>query len=845
MAVSSEKLSIETSKDLAQWLENRPRDWAAILAVRASLRVLPIVLAEQRIRGANSARLILSVVRANLVAWTACRNGQHAQDLRSAAASAASAVASDASDASFAADAAASAASAVAYAVSANDVPDFEYNAADSAASAAADDAVDVWKAISADADWLVQHESKNAVGELFSQPLWLIDVRRNPDFVVNFPVWAREPFDAFDKSDWATIGPWRVWLVWYRQILGSVRGGRSADLFTNKVALEIASQGEAFWARDPHRVTATVATLVGWKWDELNWIWPNSKPELSAPQRKPSPKKKAKTKQRPPKPSPLPPPVEAVGVHSDEPTDVDQLNRWPFAKALVEHMDDVYWQQESKFAAWQRNTELQSESAPDFDGFAMHIHAPWGAGKTSVIKMMRKMLEQTDRLSKGGRTAPQWVVVEFNAWKNERRNPPWWPLIEQIKSACVAQLRKSQVFNAMWLSHYWLWWKCWTVWLPYLVSGVVLAASFFIVWNTWGTSGTQSYLENILKIITAFGAVLVSFVGVSRFAVFGSTTSAKFYDDLSQDPIKWLDWIFKKIVETTKMPICIVIDDLDRCRPDYVVALLQGVQTIFRHRSVTYVVAADRNWIKTSFEKQYEALKDTIGSPSQPLGYLFLEKVFQVSAPLPAISEGDRAAYWDTLLNIRSAGTAQVGGDSPEPLSEKAVEAERAKIRADTPNLTRKEADARLKTNDTAVVRAALALEISTSKAAEVEATHLLAEFKDDLPEIPRVMKRMINAFAIRQAIGLLVNNGVPVKSLARWTILEQSYPALADKLTEKPDWVTGGSIDPKKNPFIEILKSSRFAGIIGRGADRLTPAQVETITRGAAEAPVRASKK
>ena len=46
-------------------------------------------------------------------------------------------------------------------------------------------------------------------------------------------------------------------------------------------------------------------------------------------------------------------------------------------------------------------------------------------------------------------------------------------------------------------------------------------------------------------------------------------------------------------------------------------------------------------------------------------------------------------------------------------------------------------------------------------------------------------MMKRMLNAYAIRQAMGFVVGSQVPVKPLARWTILEQSAPALADILT------------------------------------------------------------
>ena len=47
---------------------------------------------------------------------------------------------------------------------------------------------------------------------------------------------------------------------------------------------------------------------------------------------------------------------------------------------------------------------------------------------------MMRELMVAADRKTAEGKLAPQWVVVNFNAWEQERRNPPWWPLMEAVK---------------------------------------------------------------------------------------------------------------------------------------------------------------------------------------------------------------------------------------------------------------------------------------------------------------------------------------------------------------------------------------------------------------------------
>src|SRR5262249_6573502 len=128
----------------------------------------------------------------------------------------------------------------------------------------------------------------------------------------------------------------------------------------------------------------------------------------------------------------------------------------------------------------------------------------------------------------------------------------------------------------------------------------------------------------NVVKGLATIITVFVTFIAAGRAIVFGSANSAKVYFDLSQDPLKRITRLFNRIVAITKAPICIFIDDMDRCRPEYVVDLLEGIQTSFRDENVAYVVSADRAWIKSSFEARYSALSHAVGDVSQPLGYLF-----------------------------------------------------------------------------------------------------------------------------------------------------------------------------------------------------------------------------
>ncbi|RKR00348.1 KAP family P-loop NTPase fold protein [Maricaulis maris] len=557
---------------------------------------------------------------------------------------------------------------------------------------------------------------------------------------------------------------------------------------------------------------------------------------------------------------------IESVSPHSDEPTAEDELGRRPFARALVERMEAVHKQGGA-------------------DGFAVNLHAPWGAGKTSVLRMMEAIMTEPARELNG-----RWAIVHFNAWQHERRNPPWWPFLETIKDGIMSGARANHREEAaIWIWLRWTLWKVHADWLPYVVGVIIATGLIYLLWftdfsdaiiqaakegaasgepldaghpmvdvvNTW-----EPIFSNVLKLVTAVVTVVAGFIAAGRLWVFGSPDNAKFYADLSRDPLRRIRGLFDTIVKQSNRPVCVFIDDLDRCNADYVVGLLEGIQTCFRHRKVSYVVAADRTWVRASFEKHYASFVEPVSDPGQPLGYLFLEKIFQVSTTVPGMGLRRRRRYWSRLLGESAPVTDRDAATRPPELAETDeaptgeerasvrnydadVAIERARLKARfAGGMTRDAADSVLDEEDSDTRRAAVALELSTSAAADREIRHVLARFADFLPDNPRVMKRMINAYSMRQAIGILEDDELGVDTLARWTILEQRYPAVADLLTDRAGLVdvliAAGPDDDEAAGLPAMLQDptlrARVLAIIGKDEDDvLTADHVRSLTRGA----------
>ncbi|MFQ5650607.1 MAG: P-loop NTPase fold protein [bacterium] len=458
----------------------------------------------------------------------------------------------------------------------------------------------------------------------------------------------------------------------------------------------------------------------------------------------------------------------ETVPTHNDSPAEIDELGRRPFAEVIATRIHEV----------WHKSP----------CAFAVHLHGPWGSGKSSLLNFMRRHMVS-------GVLGEKWVVVDFNAWRNQHTNPPWWPLIREVYSEAVHQVGQAGSWQAFKLRLRWFVWRLRADWLPVVIALVVIVGMSLLVTgslNVLGESPTSGdrgkQIEFGLKVIAALLAVWAGLVAASRSLLFGSARAAKTYMDLSSDPLRPIASLFKKLVNEIDRPLAIFIDDLDRCTGDYVVDLLEGIQTLFRDSNAAYVVAADRDWVRMSFEKRYEDYAGTIGEPGRPLGYLFLEKIFQVSASVPLLSAIAMREYWARLLET-------AGSSSPEDIErvqqEAEKEAEKIIGQAQTDDelkqvVSEYEGDAIIKQG----LRAVAAKRMTTAKARE-HLEHKLKPFSVLLEPNPRAMKRLINAFSLRQAVNFLEERDVETGPLVLWTILELRWPLLTAHLVDHPETI------------------------------------------------------
>jgi hypothetical protein len=492
------------------------------------------------------------------------------------------------------------------------------------------------------------------------------------------------------------------------------------------------------------------------------------------------------------------PKPPETTPFYSDHPAQRDLLNRKAVAETIATMIESV-WREEEKGKLIDRS-------------FIVHLHGRWGSGKTSILNFLSEALlrTHTEGAPPTEPNRPAWVIVDYNAWRNQGVGPAWWTLMEAVYAQARDQFGGWFSAKGKTLILLDRWWRIRSSHAPLALMTFAIVA--MVLWLSWALKNDlfapgKSWFSDGLAAIASFIGIIVATFTFGQTYRIGSARTAKSYLELSRDPVSPLIKRYSELVDDIGRPVAVFIDDLDRCNAEFVVELLQTIQTLFRNAKVLYVVAADRDWVCSSYQQQYAKFSDSLGEPGKSLGHLFVEKVFQLSVEVPRLGETERDAYWDQLINAR------------KPASPKETEAITAEIIAELESANTEAAigdviDRHRHDPDRAAIAAAQAFKRLHAAPLVKELEHLLLPYRNLIEPNPRAMKRLLNAYGFRRGFELQSGRRSDSDALVRWTILENRWPILAD-------YLEGRSSGLKQSEIIEALKKDSE---VLRVADGLT---------------------
>jgi hypothetical protein len=519
---------------------------------------------------------------------------------------------------------------------------------------------------------------------------------------------------------------------------------------------------------------------------------------------------------------------IEAVPTHSDRPAIWDELGRERLAEVLGERIRRVRGEDTARSMEnrRQRREKLARDraAAKRSGSFMVHVYAPWGAGKSSLLNFLaadlHNRLDRRSLLRSPARpNLSQWIVVDFSAWEHQRLVAPWWWLLASIQRACSRELWRIHRGRWAW---YWLrdiGWRLWNARAAVLtvlfIAGLSILA-WALDWFGLPDEPLTAFQTAVLTVTAAVALVVSVFNlvrGTSKWLAIGSAERAVRFLKRSHDPLGVYRRRFRWLVRSSGRPICVFIDDLDRCKPAYVVELLEGIQTLFADEPVTFVVAADRNWLCRSFETVYDEFDEAVGEPGRPLGFLFLEKTFQISLEIPPMSDDGRSRYWGRLMH----------GEPSDPGRPQGTSRTTAITESFAGATTQMEVEEKVRAyRDGGDSEEVLVAAVRRLNAPDLEGQQekLLAEFAPLLENNPRSLKRLLNAYGIERD-RLLRDGNILTKDerrqLALLTILKLRWPEFADHLCRYPTdaQFCAGPSGPRSHPFKTLFENKEVQAL------------------------------
>lgn len=285
-----------------------------------------------------------------------------------------------------------------------------------------------------------------------------------------------------------------------------------------------------------------------------------------------------------------------------------------------------------------------------------------------------------------------------------------------------------------------------------------------------------------------------------------GTPDAAKNYAAGSGDPLERFRVHFDRMIARFQRPVLVVVDDLDRCKPEFVVELVRGMQTILVSPRIVFLLLGDRDWIEKAFAEVHKSMKGIDVGPQHEFGARFVEKAIQFSFVLPDIDKDQRAEYVRRILYPE-----QLENDEPEIAANVAgmekIKREQARVLAIDSFEVREEEGVKLDTlpeftalskpQQQAVkkdfARQKTRRAVSDTSVREGTA-HMLEALVPVLPANPRQIKRIINALSVLQLVARLhddeIDPGSPKwRLLARWVVLMTEWPKTWFTLSKSPD--------------------------------------------------------
>lgn len=205
--------------------------------------------------------------------------------------------------------------------------------------------------------------------------------------------------------------------------------------------------------------------------------------------------------------------------------------------------------------------TKIVSNNA---DSFVISVNGAWGTGKSTFMKMWEATLK-----------ANGFQSVYFNAWENDFTSDPLVALLGEIQSAITS--KQESAFNKV------------------LEIGGRIAHNAI---PTLVKVAMKKLLgEDAANIAEAFTEEAGN---IFKEEVLEYQNKKRLFTAFREELSRFIESAVKK------KPLIFIVDELDRCRPDYAVEVLEHIKHFFSLKGIIFILAIDKEQLCNAIRGHY-----------------------------------------------------------------------------------------------------------------------------------------------------------------------------------------------------------------------------------------------
>lgn len=280
-------------------------------------------------------------------------------------------------------------------------------------------------------------------------------------------------------------------------------------------------------------------------------------------------------------------------------------------------------------------------------------IYGDWGSGKTSVMRMLKRELEQ-DRESRT-------ICVWFDAWKFARAEHSLWralllAVIDQIGetlpdsqdlSANLAQLRE-RLFQSLTIQEQGDLKINWSQALPFTLDAGIRMMTAGL--------GEKLGIDNLVSDLFGDKSEKLSAKDAEKATKLIQRCQSEHYhaqitaiDQFERALSKLIE---EKVVNEHKHRLVVFVDDLDRCLPSDAISALEAIKLFFDTDGCLFILGMDRDVVERGILERFPP-----GSNGENVKLLvdprkYLDKIVQIPISLPPLTKQQISAFLDNLLD-------------------------------------------------------------------------------------------------------------------------------------------------------------------------------------------------